>query len=485
MMKQRFAKKRRLSLGFFCLGIFFLSALPAGAQSLCLATETVNKCLERLTADIGGEAQAGAAAKAQTDVKKKTETGLQDINGLTSSVKDFLPLLQLSGVLGAVQKDDTTGTVSVALNTPFLGSSGKLTEDPSFQLKAVIETTPKLFDELLKNLPADKRDAVEKSLLSGKTDAEDATLFASYNFTSQRLGRNFARHMRLYNQLFQQAVAGSTSALAAAEADVLRKLIRALGDDVSLDNTLWAVIPEAKRIAAQQILLESVHAHLALQTAFASAVKSAGLDLFGQLINNQPQLFIEVSRAFRDDLYGPDLLSGRITFEMGLANNLNGFFNLFDARNCGEETVTCLKKYSSYVNDGNTTANVKAGSRLVMYAEFIQHEDYHYANPDVGLDVAFSKGTTFSVGLDYGRLLGVSDMGVADGRVDASVLWEHRSDVPDETRFVTSITITKKVGEISIPFGIVYANKPRYLTGVNQGLTANVGLKFNLFPGLK
>ena len=38
---------------------------------------------------------------------------------------------------------------------------------------------------------------------------------------------------------------------------------------------------------------------------------------------------------------------------------------------------------------------------------------------------------------------------------------------------------------VSIPFGIVYANKAKYLTGVDQGLGANVALKFNLFPALK
>jgi hypothetical protein len=53
-------------------------------------------------------------------------------------------------------------------------------------LKAVIETTPKLFDELRKKLPADKRDALEKSLLGSKTNAEHTTLHASYNFTSRR-----------------------------------------------------------------------------------------------------------------------------------------------------------------------------------------------------------------------------------------------------------------------------------------------------------
>src|SRR5512138_3413708 len=116
----------RCCLEGMCVGVL-LTARPAPAQSLCQATESVNACLERVTDELSGAPRA-AAARAQTDVKKRTETGLEDVNGLSSSVKDFLPLLQLTGVLGAVQKDDTSGTVSVALNVPFLGASGKLTD---------------------------------------------------------------------------------------------------------------------------------------------------------------------------------------------------------------------------------------------------------------------------------------------------------------------------------------------------------------------
>jgi hypothetical protein len=101
------------------------------------------------------------------------------------------------------------------------------------------------------------------------------------------------------------------------------------------------------------------------------------------------------------------------------------------------------------------------------------------------LDVALEHGTSISAGLDYGRLLGVGDAGDAAGRVDASICYERPPGDAGEPRFVTSLTITKKLGDISIPFGIVYANKPRFLTDVDHGLTANVGLKFNLFPGFE
>jgi hypothetical protein len=445
----------------------------AVAQGPCKAKETVNACLERVGDEIAGVANA-ESVKVVTDVKKKTETGVQDLNGLSSSVKDFLPLLQMTGLLGGVKTDETTGTVSVTFNTRLQS------EDPLLQLKAVFETKPKLFDELRKRLPAASREAMEKSLLASKTGAEHTTLHASYNITSERLGRSFASHMPLYNALVLAATAGPRRERVLAESALIRTLIGVLGKEISLDKTPWADIPEDRRTAALPIIAKIIETHEALRVSFANAIKTTGLDVFGQLVNNQPQLSIALSPALRDDLFGPNLLSGRVAFEMGLSSNLNGFFD-----QCPARPAECLAEYASYANSPRTRANIKAASRVAAYAEFIRHAEYRYTNAGAGLDVTIPKGTTLSAGVDYGVLFGVSDAGAADGRVDASVRFERRSDAPDTTRFVASVVLTKRVADISVPFGIVYANKPRFLTGVDKGLTANVGLKFSLFPGAK
>ena len=463
---------RQFWLAAACISVI-LTPLSAEAQAVCKAKETVNACLERVGDEIAGVAKA-ESVKVVTDVKKKTETGIQDLNGLSSSVKDFLPLLQMTGLLGGVKTDESTGTVSVTLNT----RAG--TEDPSLQLKAVFETKPKLFDELKKKLPAASREAMEKTLLASKTGAEHTTLHASYNITSERLGRSFASHMPLYNALVLAATAGPRRERVLLESDLLTTLIGVLGNDISLDKTPWADIPEAKRDAAQPIITKIIETHEALRASFAKAIKTTGLDLFGQLINNQPQLSITVSPALRDDLFGPNLFSGRIAFEKGLSSNLNGFFS-----QCTGRPAECLAEYASYANSPKTRANIKAASRVAAFAEFTHHADYRYTSSEAGLDVTIPKGTTLSAGVDYGVLFGVSEAGAADGRVDGSLRFARRSDAPDTTRLVASVVVTKKVGDISVPFGIVYANKPRFLTGVDKGITANVGLKFNLFQGAK
>jgi hypothetical protein len=228
-----------------------------------------------------------------------------------------------------------------------------------------------------------------------------------------------------------------------------------------------------------------VDAEQKLDTALSAAIKQAGLDVYGQLVTNQPQLQIAVSRSVRDDLFGPDLLTGRVSYEMGLGNTLNSALGLHNGT-CSANPTSCFKTYATFAGDATNRAAIKAGSRLSVYAEFVANEAYRFARADPVLNLTIPDGTGWTAGLDYGRLLAVDAGGTAGGRVDGSIRWESPSDDTADRRFVAILTITKKLGDVSIPFGIVYANKEKFLTqsGVDKGLGANVGLKFNLFPAL-
>src|SRR5688572_30811806 len=122
----------------------FWQTAAAGQQAKqnkgCEATEAIAACLSRLSSPAGSAGVAEAAAKA--DTTKKTETGLGDLpNGLSSATKNFLPLLEVSGLVGPVEKDEKSGIVTVALNRLFPNTRG-------FQLRALINTKPTLFGQL-------------------------------------------------------------------------------------------------------------------------------------------------------------------------------------------------------------------------------------------------------------------------------------------------------------------------------------------------
>ncbi|OFW10858.1 MAG: hypothetical protein A3H96_20735 [Acidobacteria bacterium RIFCSPLOWO2_02_FULL_67_36] len=473
--------RRVWHLGALLLAVLCLPSRGNG-QDLCQPTETIAKCWDRLTSERLKPVN-GQEKKAQQETPRKTETGLADISGLSSSVKDFLPLLQMSGVLGAVQKDDQTGAVTVALNTPFVGSSRYGDDrDNALQVKAVIETTAKLFEPLKKKLPEKDRAALEKQLLGSNENADNVTLHASYNFSSRHLGRNFAQHSDALNALFDAATRGEVAAQEQAFLTAAGQIFQKLKSNIS--STQWKDMSPADRRVIQEGLPGIVAAEIDATAAYAARLKAVGLDVYGQLVTNQPQLQITASRSFRDDLFGPDLVSGRISFEMGLGNSLNAALGPYNGT-CAVKADECLATYAAFLKDPRIKAAIKEGSRFSIYVEVIKNEDYHFVSADPALDLAIAEGTGWTAGLDYGRLIAVDDTGTAGGRVDASLKWEAPADKTVDRRLVASLTITKKLGDISVPFGLVYANKPKYLTGVDQGLGAHIGLKFNLFPGLK
>ncbi|HUR21974.1 MAG TPA: hypothetical protein VMZ90_14255 [Vicinamibacterales bacterium] len=456
----------------------------ASAQPLCKDSETVVACWLRL--QLGPEGQKKVAEQQQA--ARKTETSLADISGLSSSVRDFLPLLQMSGVLGAMETDDKTGVVTMALNAPFAGAarSPEGETEKLLQLRATVESKAKLYEPLEKALPAQNREALSKQLLASKKDALHLTVQGSYNVSSNSFGRSFVRHAEVLQALTRRALKPNTDG-ADAESQFLKSaasLLTGLSNNVNMSKTAWKDMSSEDRAVVQKLLPDLVAREATADAEFESRWKAAGLDLYGQLVLNQPQLQLSATHSFRDDLFGPDLTVGRVTFEMGLGNSLNAALGSLK-ETCHESGEKCFDAYRKFTDKPGTRAAIKAGTRVAAYAEVVHNPAYVFLATAPVLNMTMKAGTGWTAGLDAGRLLAVDDDGTAGGRVDASLKWEAPGDKSKDSRFVAALTVTKKVGELSVPLGIVYANKEKYLTGVDHGLSAHVGLKFSLFNGAK
>jgi hypothetical protein len=51
-------------------------------------------------------------------------------------------------------------------------------------------------------------------------------------------------------------------------------------------------------------------------------------------------------------------------------------------------------------------------------------------------------------------------------------------DTTNEERVTAALTYTRRVGDMDMPFSIVYANKDEFLGEVDHQLGINLGLKF-------
>lgn len=475
------------------LALVFIAATARAEAQTCRDTESALGCLNRLSTvkvDTTAADQAEQKQKqTQADAKAKTETGdLDPANGLSSSTKDFLPLLRFTGVLGDFTKDDDTGVITVALNSPFVGS-----KDPTVQAKALIETKPKLFGPLKQALTADTRDDIEKVLLD-VTNRQNVTVELSYNITNQSLGRGFAQHQGLVDNLFLASHGRIVKEEELANRLLLR-IIEIVGQ-ASTDpkvvydpgTTPFKDLPESARNSITAILADGrAQGAMRLHTAFIESFRASSLDVLGQLISNQPQLHFTWAKAFRDPLYGPNAFSGRVTYEMGLGNSLNELRSRAAGKcdaDASADAAGCLAALSAFAGRRATKAAIKTGTRLAIFAEFTQVDAYSKVLDEHEVQVTFDKGTSWSAGINFGRLVGVDDDGTASARVDGAFRYEKpANEFLGNERAVGSITLTKKFGDISVPFGIVYANKPEFLKGVDHELSAHVGVKFNLFPG--
>ena len=459
----------------------------------CQPTETLNDCTLRVRAELRAAVEGAKAAIAESDknggAKKKAETGLADLsNGLSSSMKDFLPLFQLAGVIGPSTLDEKTGVMSVALNKP--SGAG------DFQVRALIGTKPTAFGPLTDAITTAQSDALNKAITARKNQT-DVTAEIAFNIVSNRLGRDYRRYQSMLTRLFVVSTSDSGEAMMRVSRDYSNKLeaLRRLEPVVAFDTTKLADVEEPRRSQLAQVVMDAEAAKADLTDKWKASAVQSGVDLFGQLINNQPQVHVVASYRRRDEWLGPDTFGATATWEVPLGHrSLNAFIGFAKKNGCDPRVVTkdCSAQYQAFVE--HYRAAIESGTRLAIQATVERRtKDYHPALPDGTQPYGMLAGYNLAVAADLGRAIGVDDAGKAAGRFDVSAKFERRSPVklPADTseapvnRFVGTVTLTKKVGDLSVPIALVFANKSEYLpTGKNDyPITARVGLKFNVFPG--
>jgi hypothetical protein len=248
-----------------------------------------------------------------------------------------------------------------------------------------------------------------------------------------------------------------------------------------------AVSPELKSRVSAAVALAAASAgehQKAVSEHLNKRLALTGTDQLAKLVLQQPQLLFAASREFRDELVGPEAWSVKVTYEHSFAN-LGHFMRKRGRSDCALDRLRladavaadrCYAALRDYLDDYQD--ELVHEDRWALSAEYRKFDAVNYDFAADGVSLAVPKRDRLIVGLGYGR--GLSGSRASD-RVDFQLDYDSAiDDEPDgQSRFVVSFTYTRKVGELNIPFGIVYANKSEFIEGVDKLVSLHVGVKFS------
>lgn len=499
-----------------------LCVLPSHAAEVCLDDATPNDCWTRLSGD-DPETQTAfkAAAQQEADANQVAEKGElltaptgEDTGGanLSSTTKNFLPFLAFSGLVSQGDASQGDGTFVADLNFLLPGGLGR-----NAQLQAVFNSKSVLAAPIVEAVDDDGEATLAKQL----TDLDDVTATFSYQWEGLNRGRSFANYRNRYIHLVDQAKASAdnkrTAALDTAQQAAFREVVQVIDScEARLRPEHADLADQVKAIAEGNPFSEPFARYgslcgatdeaklrvLVAQAAVAAAedvglvrdaIDAAGLNRFGELVDNQPQLFLTAKHRSRGNLVGGDENSGMVSFEWARTNlaasmSTECHKELEKTKPDSATVEDCAKSYRDFVADNGDA--IENGNRFSFSFEFADVKETKVPLstllPGAGLSdltLPGSKKRIWSLGWsrDYVGL------GTEPIRLDLVANYDDVTGDPlRNDRLVASLTITRKINGMSVPLGIVYANHGEYLGEVDKVFSAHLGLKFDLFtPGDK
>lgn len=375
-----------------------------------------------------------------------------------STTRDLLSLLVGALDLGKLSAGDGKDLV-LALNPEFfdLGGgqgSGKVT----FR-------EPEIFEPLALKLPEDTRESRKLALLDGLNEFNDTEVVVTWSWEGSRFGRD-PRDYRALTQSLADALAPS--------------------EDESAMMSLLSKVEEIEsevvvRLAAQEAGRAAIENLAAVQRRY----EETGFFKLGDLIANQPQLYVDATGRFRDPLVGRDEYGVEAAWEVGFGN-VNGLL-----RDCApNEEPSREARLKSVAKDVNCYKQFLAdhaedwSKRFVIKLEYSKTDAYHHDLPDDDVSLDLDSAHTFRITGGFGfDLAPLHETGNSPPRLDFEAKYESVSDddVRNDDRLSAALTYTQKMSESSsASLSVVYASDPKYLGEVEEEISAHVGLKIKV-----
>lgn len=514
-------------------GVAFACALLASAAAQaddvkCDPAKDINDCLNSqvfvysrtLQGSALDDASAGdgsleVASAANEAVEEKDQPGTASAGAQTASAfTDLIPWANMLGLLS--DSDESDGTIALDLN--FLLGLKRTDVQHDSQLKWEFDVSPTLFDPLAQAIPEDVRDERSKDLQKKIGDTADSTLQYTYSFITKSFGRDFKRHQKEFASLIAPRLYFAARATAAADVgpafdakrsrfamDLANLLdgMRAEGDArgfVKPQTLFGALDPREQDLVlaflaqARSGFAQDMAKHL---DALKAEVASPRIEQIADLVLKQPQLLFTATRSIRDELVGPESWGAKVTYEQSFVD-FNGFRKHAKqkAREAGIAAVTdwcaildqtsaldtaaaflasdqCLEALDSYVDEN--AEQIENDSRWTASLEYKQVDDWRYALPDDGVDLNLPKHDRLIASAGFGRAIKRST-----DRVDFEAAYDSNMGDDDtyNSRFVVTLTYTRRIMDMDMPISIVYANKSEFLNDTDKQIGLHIGIKY-------
>jgi hypothetical protein len=473
--------RMRYRLTLLILG--FTVAAVAQTPPPCTDPDTQN-CTVREALDIYlAHARAANDQKAATD-EKKVERNVVTANRATTppptfakqfhnTYDDFLNLFSFA--INKVEESDKGEAVTVRFNPV---RSGEHLIGASLTV-----AQPTVSDIVKSVIPEDQRDAAASQLEKTMNDTDDLTWAVAWSpstaeceidrSASQRCwGRTPSAYRDLLSLVLTPLIPNSLS-LPQENIDEILRLTGA-------DDLKSAHLDDGNHgVQVRKLIKDFVAAELATRTSNVFA--SHHLDLLADLLDNQPQMSVNLTYHEVPHLSGPSDHGLSIELHSG-RDNINSLRKAC-RRNTGNNLAPCLQQQLNTLASGDTLSTDK-------YVLTIAYKNTHGFQLDtLPVTPAFSfepldipSVSEWHLKGQAGRQMGTGIMG-KPMRGDFAVEAVHasRGSFTTANRFVATLTMSFPAGDmITVPVTIQYANKPDLFSDSTKRIGMHFGLSYRL-----
>lgn len=469
----------------FAAALFVSTSLSLFAQTqpCTRAGITVAGCLEELapsTLLAHTDAAETAVAEEQEDVADEA-TGSPAIESAAgNSLRDFLSLFSAAVQNANLSEEGDALTLDYNLRLSDLGKR-------VIKIQGVLRR-PELWEPFATSLATD---ADRERLQKGLDDLDDVTLTLTYSPEGDTVGRMLEPHRPLFDAIMSARVTPRDPG--AAHDDLLRTVRELRRQNPSLlpagatelDDIVFDRITDP--VARELLRLKTIeHGRQLADTRadFDRQFEAAGLNLFSDLLDNQPQFYVAVSTRERDSVAGPRERTLRATYEMGFVN-LNDFKE--DAGvacdDMENDAASCAAAYANYIADRKNLAGLGASNRVALSLEYTDVEDYDITAEGVTDPFHVDGSRKWSGSFLYGRRMIQGEDSARDARFDLSLTYEDidSKDEKVDNRWIASAIYTQKLSDtLSFPLGLVWSSHEANVPDSDQKLSAHFGLVFKV-----